>query len=445
MTVTLDLDQLKTFVAIAETGSFTRAADVVFKTQSAVSMQMRRLEERISKPIFARDGRASRLTEEGERLLGYARRMVRLSDETVAAFDDTELQGSVRLGTPDDYADRFLPEILARFARSNPRVEVSVICEPSSTLMEMSRQGEIDLAIVTACGEPTVSAANLLGSTGLGFDDETARCEGRGVAGLTTAKVLTEAGHEVEVLDKAPDVGGVWSRTRRYPGLTTQSPKAQYSFSDHPMPKAFPEWPSGAQVQEYLASYAAAKGLEPSLRLSTTVTSATPRADGGWHLETTAGPADYDRLVVANGVFCEPSMPDYDGADDFRAAGGRLLAGTELHDADQARGKHVLVVGYGKSACDVTVPISEVAAKDEFLNIKDVTRDDVLAAHRVPPQLLGVIPKNNGGFGDVRTANDVFFVNEIEPLMTRTREVNEWAGQEVIRFEDYRPSSSAPA
>jgi DNA-binding transcriptional LysR family regulator len=149
----LDLDQLRTFVAIAETGSFTKAADVVFKTQSAVSMQMRRLEERIGKPIFTRDGRASRLTEEGERLLGYARRMVRLSDETVAAFDETELQGSVTLGTPDDYADRFLPEILARFARSNPRVEVSVICEPSINLMEMARGGDIDLAIVTDCGE----------------------------------------------------------------------------------------------------------------------------------------------------------------------------------------------------------------------------------------------------------------------------------------------------
>ena len=157
MPAPLDLDQLRTFVAIAETGSFTRAADVVYKTQSAVSMQMRRLEERISKPIFARDGRNSRLTEEGERLLGYARRMVRLSEETLAAFDETELQGTVRLGTPDDYADRFLPEILARFARSNPRVEVSVICEPSLTLMELARTGDIDLSIVTACGEANTS------------------------------------------------------------------------------------------------------------------------------------------------------------------------------------------------------------------------------------------------------------------------------------------------
>jgi DNA-binding transcriptional LysR family regulator len=157
MPAPLDLDQLRSFVAIAETGSFTRAADVVFKTQSAVSMQMRRLEERIGRPIFARDGRNSRLTEEGERLLGYARRMVRLSEETLAAFDETELQGAVRLGTPDDYADRFLPEILARFARSNPRVEVSVICEPSLTLMEMARTGDIDLSIVTACGEANTS------------------------------------------------------------------------------------------------------------------------------------------------------------------------------------------------------------------------------------------------------------------------------------------------
>ncbi len=157
MPAPLDLDQLRTFVAIAQAGSFTRAADVVFKTQSAVSMQMRRLEERIGRPIFARDGRNSRLTEEGERLLGYARRMVRLSEETLAAFDETELQGAVRLGTPDDYADRFLPEILARFARSNPRVEVSVICEPSLTLMEMARTGDIDLSIVTACGEANTS------------------------------------------------------------------------------------------------------------------------------------------------------------------------------------------------------------------------------------------------------------------------------------------------
>ncbi|WP_407048321.1 LysR substrate-binding domain-containing protein [Methyloraptor flagellatus] len=149
MGAVLDLDQLKTFVAIAECGSFTRAAETVHKTQSAVSMQMRRLEERVGKPIFARDGRMSKLTEDGERLLAYARRLMRLNDETLAAFDEAELSGRVRLGTPDDYADRFLPEILARFSRSNPRAEVTVVCAPTPMLIETLRGGDLDIAIIT--------------------------------------------------------------------------------------------------------------------------------------------------------------------------------------------------------------------------------------------------------------------------------------------------------
>ncbi|PRD41835.1 LysR family transcriptional regulator [Phyllobacterium phragmitis] len=153
MTAPLDLDQLQTFIAIADSGSFTRAANVVFKTQSAVSMQMRRLEERIGKPLFERDGRTNRLTEDGERLLIYARRMIHLNSETVAAFDDTQLEGHVRIGTPDDYADRFLPEIMARFARSNPRVELSVVCEPTVNLDEMIRRGTLDIALVTQCDD----------------------------------------------------------------------------------------------------------------------------------------------------------------------------------------------------------------------------------------------------------------------------------------------------
>jgi hypothetical protein len=213
---------------------------------------------------------------------------------------------------------------------------------------------------------------------------------GAGVAGLTTAKVLCEAGHEVVVYDKAPDVGGVWSRNRRYPGLTTQSPKAQYSLSDFPMPRDYPEWPTGAQIQAYLASYASHFGLDPVLRLSTEVTSAEPVPGGGWDITAadsvgSAGAVStvehVDRLVVANGVFCEPAVPRYPGLAEFTAAGGQVLAGTELHDAEQARGKRVLVVGYGKSACDVTVPISEVAAST-----------DVIARH-----LLWKVPRRIGG------------------------------------------------
>jgi DNA-binding transcriptional LysR family regulator len=145
----LDIDQLRTFVAIADSGSFTRAAEIVHKTQSAVSMQMKRLEERVGRPIFERDGRQSKLTDEGERLLDYARRIVRLNAECIASFNDNELTGRVRLGLPDDYADRYLPEILARFARSNPRAEVTVVCEPSPNLIERVQHGDLDLAIIT--------------------------------------------------------------------------------------------------------------------------------------------------------------------------------------------------------------------------------------------------------------------------------------------------------
>jgi len=83
------------------------------------------------------------------------------------------------------------------------------------------------------------------------------------------------------------------------------------------------------------------------------------------------------------------------------------------------------------------IPVSEVAAKDEFVGIKNVTRDDQLAAHRVPPQLMGIVPNNNGGFGDAETAARVFNVNEIGALQARMLEVNDWIGEEVIRFKPY--------
>lgn len=84
------------------------------------------------------------------------------------------------------------------------------------------------------------------------------------------------------------------------------------------------------------------------------------------------------------------------------------------------------------------LPVSEIAAKDEFFNIKNCTRDDVLAAHRVPPQLLGTMPNNTGGFGDVTKAAAVFGCNEIEPLQAQFLSLNEWAGKTVVRFKPYQ-------
>ncbi len=145
----LEPDLLGSFVAIAETCSFTEAARRVGRTQSAVSMQMRRLEERLGRPLLVRQGRATGLTPDGEMFLGHARRVLRAHAEAAAAFDGASLDGRVRIGAPDDYASSFLPGILARFARTHPRVEVEMVCEQSTRLLRLVEAGEVDLALVT--------------------------------------------------------------------------------------------------------------------------------------------------------------------------------------------------------------------------------------------------------------------------------------------------------
>jgi len=145
----LSLDQLRTFLAIHDTGGFTRAAEVVHRTQSAISMQIKRLEESLGQPLFERTGRSFALTAQGEALVPYARRMLKLHEETVTALIAPEMVGAVHIGIPDDYVLRFLPEVLEGFARAFPRVQVTVRCEPSANLAPALERGEIDLALLT--------------------------------------------------------------------------------------------------------------------------------------------------------------------------------------------------------------------------------------------------------------------------------------------------------
>lgn len=145
----LEPELLQTFVAITEAGSFTDAARRVGRTQSAVSMQMKRLEEVLGRPVFARSGRSVRLTADGELLLGHARRILRTHREALAAFGGSELQGTVAIGTPDQYASAFLPGILARFAETHPRVHVEVVCDVTARLLGRLADGTVDLALIT--------------------------------------------------------------------------------------------------------------------------------------------------------------------------------------------------------------------------------------------------------------------------------------------------------
>ena len=143
----IDAELLRSFVAIADHGGFTRAADAVNRTQSAISMQMKRLEEDVlQRAQFEREGRQVRLTAEGQVLLGYARRILKLHGEVLTTFREPHMVGSVRIGTPDDYVMRFLPGILSRFAQAYPLVQVELHCEPSFQLLQ---RRDLDLSIVT--------------------------------------------------------------------------------------------------------------------------------------------------------------------------------------------------------------------------------------------------------------------------------------------------------
>jgi DNA-binding transcriptional LysR family regulator len=143
----LDLDQLQSFCAIADCGSFTEAARRLNKTQSAVSMQIKRLEERLGHPLLSRDGRSVTLTEHGEALYSRARKMLRVNAEIMDLFSDEVLAGSIRFGVPDDYAVRLLPIILSNFQRTHPRIVVDVKCQPSEELLEGMRSGKYDLIV----------------------------------------------------------------------------------------------------------------------------------------------------------------------------------------------------------------------------------------------------------------------------------------------------------
>ena len=142
-------DLLRTFVAAADAESYTTAASMVHRTQSAISMQMKRLEEGVGRPLFQRNGRSMKLTSEGQTLLWYARRILKLHDEALAAVARPELSGRVRLGAPDDYAERLLPRVLSRFAGAYPQVQVDVSCEPGAKLLALLDNGGLDLVVRT--------------------------------------------------------------------------------------------------------------------------------------------------------------------------------------------------------------------------------------------------------------------------------------------------------
>jgi len=142
----LNIDLLRTFVAIVESGSFTKASRTVFRSQAAVSMQVKRLEESIGQPLFVRDTRNLELGQTGRALLPYARRLLNLHDEIWTALVQPEVQGQIIIGAPDDYIGSLLPDVLKKFSSIYPRVTLELICAPSTVLAPMLTDNKIDMA-----------------------------------------------------------------------------------------------------------------------------------------------------------------------------------------------------------------------------------------------------------------------------------------------------------
>jgi DNA-binding transcriptional LysR family regulator len=153
--VNLDLDVLRSFALGVELGSFAKAADRLGRSTSAVSAQLKKLEEQAGTPILRRQGRGMALTDAGETMLAYARRLLDLNDEAVAALQGVELEGWIRLGLQEDFGEALLPEVLGRFARAHPRVRIEARIARNAELLERVGSGRLDLALAWDAGQAT--------------------------------------------------------------------------------------------------------------------------------------------------------------------------------------------------------------------------------------------------------------------------------------------------
>ena len=149
----MNIDQLKTFIAVIETDSFTKAAKTVHLTQSAVSLQIKRLEEELGVSLLNRFAKRFKLTGSGKDLLQYAKQIIQLHDDAILSISNRELLGHIRIGAPEDYISPFLTHILSDFYQAHPQVKVDVISNLSVNLKKAVDQADLDFALCTEMRE----------------------------------------------------------------------------------------------------------------------------------------------------------------------------------------------------------------------------------------------------------------------------------------------------
>lgn len=233
-----DLDVLRTFVTGMDLGNFARAAERLGRSTSAVSAQLKKLEEQAGTPIFRKSGRGLALTDAGETMLGYARRLLELNDEAAAAVHSVELEGWVRLGLQEDFGETLLPDVLGRFARAHPKVRIEARVVRNAELIERVTAGKLDLALAWSDGALTpycdpigeVPMRWIGASSGLsGWDRKSgeplplACLEAPCLLRSAALKALDAAGVSWRLAFVSPSLGGLWAATAAGLGITVRT------------------------------------------------------------------------------------------------------------------------------------------------------------------------------------------------------------------------------
>ncbi|MBY5401591.1 MULTISPECIES: LysR substrate-binding domain-containing protein [Rhizobium] len=234
-----DLDVLRTFSTGMELGNFAKAAERLGRSTSAVSAQLKKLEEQAGTPIFRKVGRGLALTDAGETMLGYARRLLELNDEAAAAVNSVELEGWVRLGLQEDFGETLLPDVLGRFARAHPKVRIEARVVRNAELLERVTSGKLDLALAWSDGTLTAHCERIgevpmrwIGPAEGQPGWQAASGEPMPLASLeapcllrsAATKALDEAGISWRLAFVSPSLGGLWAATAAGLGLTIRTP-----------------------------------------------------------------------------------------------------------------------------------------------------------------------------------------------------------------------------
>jgi DNA-binding transcriptional LysR family regulator len=241
--ITFDLDVLRTFVTGVDMGSFAKAADKLGRSTSAVSAQLKKLEDQLGMPVLRKEGRGMVTTPAGESLLGYARRLLELNDEAANAVRGAELAGSVRLGIQQDFGEHVLTEVLGRYARVHPRVRIEARAARNTELMELLNSGRLDMALAWEGGAATPHAVDVgrLAMRWIGAADETRVAQTLGLVGnaeeplplvmmdapcvmrSAALRALDQAGIPWRIAFTSPGLSGVWAAVAAGLGVTVRT------------------------------------------------------------------------------------------------------------------------------------------------------------------------------------------------------------------------------